>query len=134
MQFSQETDYALRLVDFFSRSDRETYHNARELSTNLSIPYRFLLRVLGKLKRGGILASRQGDGGGYRLGRPPGEITLRQVVSLTESHASLSRCLGDTGLCNAGVAPNCRVHRTLCRVQEQMDALLDTYTFGNMGD
>lgn len=132
MQFSQETDYALRLVEHFTSLGRDGYINAKELSETLSIPYRFLLRVLGKLKRGGILASRMGENGGYRLARTPAEISLRQIVTLIEGDVCLLRCLKDTKLCNAGLAPHCRVHKTLDGVRDQLNSLLEQYTFDNL--
>lgn len=132
MQFSQETDYALRLVDFFAREKDDTFMNAKELSTRLKIPYRFLLRVLGKLKRGGILASKMGESGGYRLARPPAKITLRQVVVLIEGQGPLVRCMQNTALCNAAFAPGCRVHKAMHKIQDRVYRILDQYTFDTL--
>lgn len=132
MQFSQETDYALRLVDFFARQKNDDFSNAKELSESLSIPYRFLLRVLGKLKRGGVLLSRMGEKGGYRLARPPAQITLGQVVALIEGDVPLVRCMQNTAFCNAAFAPGCRVHKAMHKVQGQLREILNQYTFDSL--
>lgn len=88
--------------------------------------------MLGKLKRGGILASRRGVDGGYMLARPAEKISLLDVVEAVEGGISINRCLKNEALCNGGFAPECRVHRTLMVVQERLLADLRNYNFANL--
>ncbi|WP_138495595.1 RrF2 family transcriptional regulator [Paenibacillus pinistramenti] len=44
-----------------------------------------LRRILSQLALGGILETREGRVGGYRLNRPPGEITLAEVYLAMEA-------------------------------------------------
>lgn len=132
MKFTQETDYAFRIVQMFTASDSGQYLTAGEMSEQERIPYRFLLRVLGKLKKAGIIESRQGTDGGYRLARPGEEVTLRDVVIAVEGDICINRCLRDFDCCNAGHAPECRVHRTLGAIQERFLKDLDSYNFTNL--
>lgn len=133
MQFTQETDYALRLIAAFCRLPEGSYRQAREIADRETIPFRFLLRILGKLKAAGIMASRQGVDGGYRLARTPQEITLRAVVEAMEGKIFINRCLRDSALCNAGNVGHCGVHKALCSVQETLLRALDSHTFAGMG-
>src|SRR3954453_8847760 len=48
------------------------------------IPLRFLLAILNDLRRAGIVESRRGHGGGYRLARPVDEITLAEVIEAVD--------------------------------------------------
>lgn len=132
MKFTQETDYAFRVVSIFAARKDDGHLTANEMSALEYIPYRFLLRVLGKLKGAGIVESRQGIDGGYRLARPPETITLRDVVIAVEGEICINRCLKDASQCNAGRAPNCRVHRTLCAIQDRLLGDLDKYTFATL--
>ena len=132
MQFTQETDYAFRIVSVFTSSENDSRLTAGELSASEHIPYRFLLRVLGKLKKAGIVESRQGIDGGYRLARSPEKITLLDVVLAVEGEIRINRCLKDVAHCNAGRAPNCRVHQALGAAQERFLDDLNSYTFGNL--
>lgn len=40
----------------------------------------FLVQILNDLRRAGLVDSRRGKAGGYLLGRPAKEITLREIV------------------------------------------------------
>lgn len=132
MRLTQETDYALRLVLAFSQLQEGDFLTAKDISDSQRIPYRFLLRMMKKLKSAGIILSRQGVDGGYRLARPRGEISLHDVIEAVEGKMSITRCLKDTGLCNAGYAPQCKVHKALGGVQEKLLEELKALNFDNI--
>src|SRR3954463_2573123 len=50
------------------------------LATSQSIPLRFLENILLQLRHAGIVESRRGAEGGYRLARPAAEISLADVI------------------------------------------------------
>jgi len=56
----------------------------RAISERQAIPARYLEQIFQRLRRAGLVTSRRGPGGGYLLARPPGEITLREVVEAVE--------------------------------------------------
>jgi Rrf2 family protein len=49
------------------------------LASRQTLPRKFLEAILGDLRRAGIVASQRGPGGGYRLSRPAGQISLGDV-------------------------------------------------------
>jgi Rrf2 family protein len=51
-----------------------------DIARAAGIPAGYGLKVLGPLADAGLLRSRKGPGGGYRLARPAGRITLLEVV------------------------------------------------------
>lgn len=50
----------------------------------------FLRRVLRRLAEGGLIEAREGRGGGYRLTRPPADITLAEVYRVVEPDGPLT--------------------------------------------
>ena len=134
MRFTQETDYAFRIVQTFAKKGPGSYFTASDMSEQESIPYRFLLRVLGKLKKAKIVESRQGVDGGYRLARPADQVSLRDVVEAVEGEVRINRCLKNVSLCNAGHAPECSVHRALGQIQERFLKDLERHNFSNIED
>ncbi|MDR1613361.1 MAG: Rrf2 family transcriptional regulator [Planctomycetota bacterium] len=133
MRFNQETDYALRMVLAFSRLDAGSFLTALEISDKNHIPYRFLLRVAKKLKKAGIVVSRQGPDGGFRLAKPAGDISYLDVIEAVEGEININRCLRDSSLCNAGNAPECAVHQSLRDIQDAFRRELRRKHFGGQG-
>lgn len=57
------------------------------LAQTESVPANFLAQILGKLRDHGLISSRRGNLGGYRLTRPPEEISLHDILLATEGDA-----------------------------------------------
>ena len=81
MRVSAKTDYALRAaVELAAAEDPTVPVKGERLATSQSIPLRFLENILLQLRHAGIVESRRGADGGYRLARPAAEITLADVI------------------------------------------------------
>jgi Rrf2 family protein len=64
----------------------------RRIAERHGIPATFLVQILHELRRAGLVASTRGAAGGYRLSRPPGEITLADVVDVFEAAEEPAEC------------------------------------------
>ena len=80
MRVSAKTDYALRATVELAAQDGGAPVKGERLATSQSIPLRFLENILLQLRHAGIVDSRRGAEGGYRLARPAAEITLADVI------------------------------------------------------
>ena len=56
----------------------------RRIAETAGIPSRFLVQILLQLKAAGLVTSTRGVSGGYRLAKPPEEITLNQVMNVID--------------------------------------------------
>ncbi|UOO38213.1 Rrf2 family transcriptional regulator [Oscillospiraceae bacterium CM] len=129
MKITQEGDYALRVVLFFSKLSPGEKIEARVMSESACIPLRFLLKLLRKLTVAGILRSCRGVGGGYILAKPPAEISLFDVITAIDGPINLNKCLYDPALCTAAHSDICEVHRALGTIQERFIKDLQSVTF-----
>jgi Rrf2 family protein len=81
MRVSAKTDYALRAaVELAAAWDEGLPVKGERLATSQTIPLRFLENILLQLRHAGIIESRRGADGGYKLARSPEEITLADVI------------------------------------------------------
>jgi Rrf2 family protein len=80
MRVSAKTDYALRAAVELAAAPEGTPVKGEKLATTQSIPLRFLENILLQLRHAGIVESRRGADGGYRLARPASEISLADVI------------------------------------------------------
>ncbi len=85
MRLSIKCDYAARAVLGLARIEPPGRSmQVRSLAQQESIPQAFLSRILVDLRKGGLVRSLRGRGGGYALARDPGEITLADVLRCVE--------------------------------------------------
>lgn len=79
---------AVNCMVFLSRGGKSTSEEmAAEACTNASR----VRRVMSMLKKGGIICTREGARGGYILCRPPEDIEMGEVFSLTSGYAYATR-------------------------------------------
>jgi Rrf2 family protein len=83
MRVSAKVDYALRAVTELAASP-PGFVKAERLATAQAIPLKFLENILLELRRAEIVASQRGAEGGYRLAKPPGEVSLADVIRAVE--------------------------------------------------
>jgi Rrf2 family protein len=92
MAITQKSRYALRAILELSLRFGQGPTSIAEIAKAQSIPARFLEAILAQLKRANIVESRRGNEGGYVLARPPGLVSVGDVLrvvqgTLTEADA-----------------------------------------------
>ena len=87
MKLSVRGEYALRAMQVLARDYQEDDSVVRiqEISDKQNIPKRFLEQILNDLKSAGIVMSKRGVAGGYRLKRSPDQITLAEIIPTSKA-------------------------------------------------
>ena len=93
---SKKTKYALKALGYLAEHSTGEPILIAELAEKENIPKKFLEAILVALRKGGVLKSRIGKGGGYLLAVPPADITVRQVVRILEGEFAPLPCLSET--------------------------------------
>ena len=115
MQLTITTDYAIRIVCYLA-AQRQMISTS-ELSQELSVPSSYIPKITKKLKQAGIIKACEGIKGGYQIAKQPENISLRDVISCTESTMAISRCLEKEGGCSRNYIYCCKVHQILLELQ-----------------
>ena len=84
MNFSKSTRCALVAVGYVAEHDKDGAVLAARISEEYSIPLVFLVKILQKLARAGVLRSKRGPHGGFFLARRAEEINLLQIVEAVD--------------------------------------------------
>jgi Rrf2 family protein len=82
MRLGNTTKYAFESLAYLIRSHaRDEWAQIADIAAASGIPRKYLEQVLLDLKTGGLLESKKGQGGGYRLSRSPDAISVGQVLN-----------------------------------------------------
>lgn len=88
---TRKTDYALLALASLANLEPLGI-SARALAERLHLPLPVLRNILKQLASRGVLKSTRGTKGGYRLAKPPSEISLAELVEAIEGPLRLTRC------------------------------------------
>lgn len=127
MQLNIKTDYAMRITIYLAQ--RSEISNATEISQALRIPHTYVPKVLKGMLDSGIIASKEGMGGGYYLAKGPKEITLLDIYVCCEPTTKISRCMeeGET-YCPNQQSGNCSVMTYYMELQREIKEKLQRKT------
>lgn len=129
---STTAEYALRaLLALAKEPDKATL--GRDLAASSGVPANYLSKILLDLKKGGFVQAVRGTGGGYRLGRPPEEVRLMDVVEFVDGAAARPGCfLAGSDACSD--ADPCMAHDRWAAVRDQYVAFLETTTLADAAE
>lgn len=97
LKISQKLEYAMRaMIELSMRREGGALVPAREIAEAQQVPLRFLEQQLGALHKAGLVESFRGAGGGCRLAREPGKITIAQIADAIEGQLYPMFCLEPT--------------------------------------
>ena len=124
MRLSKQTEYGLRAVVQLARLYPRTFVQSRDLAQQEGMPTKFLEAILLILRRGGFLESKVGREGGYRVSRPPKEISVGEVVRRLEGRLSEKQIRRSSETSPGELA----VHLLNQKLTDATDEVLDNFT------
>jgi Rrf2 family transcriptional regulator, cysteine metabolism repressor len=84
VRISAKGEYAIKAMVDLALHDGPDLQPIQDIAARQSIPQRYLEQVLLQLKHSGFLYARRGSAGGYRLSRPPDQITVGALLRAVE--------------------------------------------------
>ena len=84
MKLSQRGEYGLRALMFLGMNHGSEVVRIKDIAEQQNIPRRFLEHILNDLKSAGLVKSRRGAAGGYRLQGEPKDITIINIINHLE--------------------------------------------------
>jgi len=99
LQIARHTDYAARIVLHLACLGEGAQVSIAEIAEQRQLPAFFVRRLIGKLVKGGILATSRGSAGGIRLARPAAAISMLDLVRVMEGPIALNQCLDEARSC-----------------------------------
>ncbi len=133
MTLSRRGDYVMRAALSLARAFAETPpRKIREVVADTEIPHSFASQILGDLVRSDLATSRAGRDGGYRLARPPEQISVLEVVEAAEGHLRAQRCALGDGPCRWDQV--CPLHETWTKATARVREVLATTTLAELAE
>lgn len=130
MKITRESDYAVRIVFYLSKSD--IVIGAKQISEETDITPRFALKILRKLCIAEILQSFKGNTGGYKLKKLPKEISIKDVIEAIEGEIAINNCIDSSFECNGMNTCNCAIREAFAVANNALKTELERQTFDKL--
>lgn len=129
---SQKAKYALRaMLMLAERADSGELVLTGEIAEREQIPRKFLEAILVELRNHGILESRRGKNGGYRVARPLDKISFGDVIRTIDGPLAPIRCASRTQFqpcADCQDVASCSIRWAMLKARDAMASVLDGWT------
>ena len=134
MKLSVRGEYALRALLVLGLNYDQPVVRIQTISEQQNIPRRFLEQILNDLKSAGVVQSRRGVAGGYRLARRPDEIALASVVRHIEGALAPVSCVSERFYekCSCPDESRCAIRSVMKEVREAVVKLMEKVTIAEL--
>jgi len=137
MKLSLKGEYALRALLVlglnYERYERPII-SINAISQQQNIPKRFLEQILNDLKSGGLVQSKRGVAGGYRLARSPRDISLASVIRHIEGALAPVSCVSERFYekCSCPDESRCAIRSVMKEVREAVVKIVEKVTVADL--
>lgn len=128
--------YGLKALIHLARMKAGAPALVNDIASANNIPKKFLDAILAELRNAGLVASRKGRGGGYRLARMPEEIKVGQIIRVLDGPLAPISCASRLRYepCEDCDEITCQVRHIMLEVRQAISDVLDNRTLAEMRD
>ena len=94
MRLSTKGRYAVMAMADLARNGRERAVSLAEIATRQEISLSYLEQLFARLRKGGLVQSVRGPGGGYRLAKAADQTAVAEIVLAVDEPIRATRCSG----------------------------------------
>lgn len=129
LKIGKLADYGLLIADCLGRTDDQL--TTENIIQETGLPEATVRKLLRLLVEGGVVSSRRGLKGGYRLSRSPDRITVAELIAAIEGPIGLTECTHeDTNTCS--LTDSCGQRSNWHTITDLISRQLATITLADM--
>ena len=99
MKLNTTSQYAIRILTHIVQNPNIDLFRAKEISTILEIPYKYLTSIMTQLVNANIILSIRGREGGYKLSQEPCQIKVIDILEAVKECINTKNCVLGIGKC-----------------------------------
>lgn len=121
----------MKALTYINKNRNKSPIPIADIAKTENISHKFLESILLTLKKGGILGSKKGKGGGYYLLKSPDKILMTEVMRLLEGPIAMVPCVSLNFYEKCDDCPDeeaCSVNKLMLEVRDSMLKVLKEKT------
>jgi len=130
MRLTRQTNYAIRIL-MYCAANEGRLSRIPEIAAAYTVSELFLFKILQPLVENKLIATVRGRNGGVKLARPAAEITLFDVVRVTEESFAMAECF-ENDAADCPLIDSCALNAALRKALGAFFEVLESYTIADL--
>ena len=133
MRLSTKGRYAvMAMADLAQHEAANKPVSLADIAQRQEISLSYLEQLFAKLRRGGLVKSVRGPGGGYRLSRPASELRISDVIVAVDEPIAATRCKPGSAKGCTGQGARCVTHDLWEELGRQIHVFLSSVSLADV--
>lgn len=133
MRLSTKGRYAvMAMADLAAHEGATRPVSLAEIAERQEISLSYLEQLFAKLRKGGLVRSVRGPGGGYRLGGQPCDLRIADIIRAVDEPITATRCLPGSTIGCTGTTTRCLTHDLWEELGRQIHVFLSSVTLADV--
>jgi Rrf2 family iron-sulfur cluster assembly transcriptional regulator len=133
MKLSTKGRYAVMAMADLAGHDGATKPvSLAEIAERQEISLSYLEQLFAKLRKGGLVLSVRGPGGGYRLSRPSAELRVADIILAVDEPITATRCKAGSPIGCTGTTSRCVTHDLWEELGQQIHVFLSSVSLADV--
>lgn len=129
MRLTRQTNYAMRIL-MYCATNSGRLSRVADIAAAYSLSELYLFKIMQPLVEAGLMETVRGRNGGVRLGRPAQDISLFDVVQVTEEGFAMAECF-ENDAAECPLIDSCALNSAL---REALDAFFEVLERHSIAD
>jgi len=130
MRLTKQTNYAVRMLMYCAANDGQL-SRIPEIAKAYGVSELFLFKILQPLTKAHLVETVRGRNGGVRLGKPATDISLFDVVRVTEESFAMAECF-EEGANDCPLVDSCGLNSALRKALNAFFEVLADYSIDDL--
>ena len=130
MRLTRQTNYAIRLL-MYCAANEGRLSRVPEVAAAYSVSELFLFKILQPLVEHRLVETVRGRNGGVRLGRPAAQISLFDVIRVTEENFAMAECF-ENDATDCPLVDSCALNEALRKALGAFFEVLEGYSIEDL--
>lgn len=140
MILNNKGKYAVTAILDLCHFDKESQSGIKtmkldDIARKHTLPLPYLEQIFANLRKGGIVKSKKGPGGGYFLAKEPCQISISQVIAATGENLRMTSCTRPNEGCKLSQKTDnikCKTHKLWFGLESKIVDYLDSVSIADV--
>lgn len=132
MQLNTTTNYAISTVIYLGRRNERV--KAEEISRELGVPFNYLTKIMGVLRKNNIIDTKNGVDGGHLLKISTRKISVFDIIVMFQGRKTIVKCLSDDSACKLNNSKMCFLKNKFAEFQDIFDSYFQDLIIADLID
>ena len=132
MRLTTKSEYSLLALIYIARHEKKGFIKLEDICTEYGISKKYLEQLLLILRTSGLIRTKTGAKGGYRLARPPREVSVAHVIRLMDGALAPTESVSRFFFSHTPLEREKKIIRVLKEIRDYVSNKLEKLTLADL--